>query len=293
MWGHLYMVVKKRSAKELKDEAKLKELSALERKLTRHNITAKELDILLKQSGQSDWEQRTYKHYGKNVRLGVISDTHIGHKCYDSGLMDYAAEMFTKRKVDMILHTGDICDGLYINRPGHMFELEHISGDEQFKRAKKELSKLEQEIYGITGNHEENTFGKICGFNIGDRMASELDHYHDLGVQHGFVELAYGKKIQLIHPDGGTAYAISYKTQKIVESLEGGTKPEILLIGHFHKSEYLFYRNIHCYQTGTLERQTPFMKNKGIPAHCGFWILDAKVNKTGINSMKMEWFPAY
>ena len=78
----------------------------------------------------------------------------------------------------------------------------------------------------------------------------------------------------MLHPDGGSSYAISYKSQKIVESLEGGVKPEVLHIGHFHKAEYLFYRNIHVFQNGCLQSQSKFMKGKHLSAHRGFWIIE-------------------
>jgi hypothetical protein len=89
------------------------------------------------------------------------------------------------------------------------------------------------------------------------------------------------------------SYALSYKPQKIIESLEGGTKPELLTIHHFHKAEYLFYRNVHAFQGATLERQTPFMKNNGLAAHCGYWKIRMKVNPKGITEITPTYFPFY
>jgi len=79
--------------------------------------------------------------------------------------------------------------------------------------------------------------------------------------------------LRLWHPGGGTAYAISYHPQKWAESLSGGEKPHICGIGHYHKAEQLFYRNIHIFQTGTFEEQTPFMRRKKLAAMLGGWIL--------------------
>ena len=50
----------------------------------------------------------------------------------------------------------------------------------------------------------------------------------------GIIKLPYNQKIELIHPDGGSSYAISYKPQKIIEAMEGGTKP-LSIIGTFQK----------------------------------------------------------
>jgi len=98
----------------------------------------------------------------------------------------------------------------------------------------------------------------------------------------------------MLHPDGGSSYAISYKSQKIIESLEGGHKPNVLLIGHFHKSEYIFYRNIHCIQAGTLEGQTKFMKGNHLSAHKGFWLLDIESNTKGdVTAFGSTFYPSY
>ena len=66
----------------------------------------------------------------------------------------------------------------------------------------------------------------------------------------------------------------SYKSQKYIESLSGGAKPNILLSGHDHKIFYMFYRNIHSYNCGTTKAQDPFMKSMNLSAHLGGWILD-------------------
>jgi len=79
--------------------------------------------------------------------------------------------------------------------------------------------------------------------------------------------------LRLSHPGGGTAYALSYKPQKYAESLSGGEKPHIVGIGHYHKVEQLFYRNIHIFQVGCWEGQTPFMRRKNLAAMLGGWIL--------------------
>ncbi len=75
--------------------------------------------------------------------------------------------------------------------------------------------------------------------------------------------------ITLMHPGGGSAYAYSYKPQKIVESLAGGEKPAVLLIGHYHKLSVNSIRNVWTLQTGTSQDQTSFMRLKAIDAHVG------------------------
>src|SRR5690606_12736822 len=73
----------------------------------------------------------------------------------------------------------------------------------------------------------------------------------------------------LAHPGSGSAYALSYTVQKIVESLEGGEKPAVGLWGHYHKMMFANVRNVWCIQTGCTQDQSPFMRKKRIEAHVG------------------------
>jgi hypothetical protein len=85
----------------------------------------------------------------------------------------------------------------------------------------------------------------------------------------------------------------AYKPQKIIESLEGGTKPDMLGIGHFHKAEMMpSYRNVAGVQAGTFERQTPFMARGGLAAHVGGWIIDVTVGE-GHNVIRGEFVAVY
>ena len=100
--------------------------------------------------------------------------------------------------------------------------------------------------------------------------------------------------LRLQHPWDGTAYALSYKIQKMIDAMEADTKPNILAVGHYHKLDYMFYRNIHAFQTGTMQGQTPFTRGKGISVHMGGWIVTVEVDKLGhIQRIIPELIPYY
>lgn len=80
----------------------------------------------------------------------------------------------------------------------------------------------------------------------------------------------------------------------MIDAMSGGEKPNILAIGHYHKAEYLFYRNVHCIQAGTFCAQTPFMRGKGLAANMGGWIVEITVNDEGyIQKMTQTLIPYY
>lgn len=244
----------------------------------------------------------TYNLSNDHLKFLVFGDTHVGHKQYDPKLMNTAAQEAKKENVDAILCTGDIADGWYQNRPAAIFEQDAIGFDNQLEKSVKEFSKfgdLHKPIYYITGNHEYNTYVRGAGVEFGNIFKLRLDklgieNYY-MGNAEGNLKLETGSNIKLIHPDGGTAYAISYKSQKIIESLQGaGEKlPEVALIGHFHKAEYIPYQGVHTFQTGTLMGQSKFMRCKGIPAMKGFWIIDLYSKKNGqVDKIIPQFYPS-
>jgi hypothetical protein len=169
-------------------------------------------------------------------------------------------------------------------RPGHKYECYNQGGDEHVDHICKVYpQKPDSKTYFITGNHDASII-KHCGIDIGLRIAEQREDMVYLGRDCAVVRLIPSIPnctLELRHPWDGSSYAISYKTQKMTDSMSGGEKPKILLIGHYHKAEYLFYRNIHCFQAGTFCAQTPFMKGKHISAHMGGWILDFEVAENG------------
>jgi hypothetical protein len=89
------------------------------------------------------------------------------------------------------------------------------------------------------------------------------------------VHAVTGKRTTLVvmHPGGGSSYAYSYRPQKIVESLSGGEKPGVLIIGHYHKLSCNLIRNVWMLQAGTTMDQSVFMRKKGLEAHVGGFIV--------------------
>lgn len=87
--------------------------------------------------------------------------------------------------------------------------------------------------------------------------------------------------IRIRHPAKGTAKAQSYQPQSHIEATQSEFKPNILVIGHYHKMDYLFERNIHCFQAGTFERQSDWMRTKDLAAHLGAWLVEFSYKEDG------------
>lgn len=274
------------------------ETKTIEKLLEKEHITGDELKRILKQIRKGEHKTHTsipLDYSSSHVKLGVISDLHIGHKCYRPDVLEHAIKNFNRSNVDIVLIPGDICEGMS-GREGHIYELDKIGATNQINYAVEELSKVKQPMYAITAtNSHDGWFSSKSdmGLEVGPELERRVENFNFAGYDEADIDLESGLKIRMVHPGGGTAYAISYKLQKYINGLSGGQKPGLLFEGHFHKSMYLFYRNIHAYESGTLEEQTIFMKKMQTPAMLGYWIVDAWSNKQGVIKVRNDFIPFY
>jgi predicted phosphodiesterase len=195
-----------------------------------------------------------------------------------------------KQKVDAFFHSGDVTEGMS-NRADHVYELSHIGYEAQKKYAIDMLKKIKKPLYMISGNHDR-WFIKSCGANIVKDIADAIPNAEFIGHDTGIVSVN-GCNIQLWHGLDGNSYAISYRIQKVIESLTGGTKPNVLLCGHTHKYIKMFERNIHAFGVGCLELQTAFMRGKRLSAHTGFSIITLTIRDGNVVKCNETWHPFY
>ena len=238
-------------------------------------------------------EQPTFHHEFKGERLmiGLISDTHLGSIYTNPDFLFAAFDEFRRKEVNFICHTGDVTEGSS-HRAGHQFECSHIGYSRQLEHARDIFQVWDDTaIYMIDGNHDR-WYIKGVGANIVKELCSSMDNLEYLGHDEGNININ-GITIKLWHGEDGSSYAFTYRTQKIVESLTGGEKPNVLLCGHTHKAFYVFDRHIHCMSAGAIQKQSKWMRGKRHQSHTGFWVIEMLLGDSGVISFKPEWFPFY
>lgn len=220
------------------------------------------------------------------LRFGLIGDTQIGSLYQERD----ALSAFYQRAFDEgyleILHAGDVLDGWKVYK-GQEFELrpDSKSWPEQRARFAEEVPRHPgQRTIFITGNHD-SSFKNLVGMVVGDELASVREDWKFIGQDIGDVVLKTKQgqsfRVRLVHPGGGTAYAVSYHAQKLVESIPGGQKPNLIGIGHYHKADFMpSYRNVSVIQAGTFCGQTPFMVRQHLAAHVGGWLIEVHLNES-------------
>lgn len=228
---------------------------------------------------------------GKHFRIGGITDTHIGSSYFKEERLFQAFEEFDKAHCDFVTHSGDVTEGMS-NRPGQIYELDNLGYHAQRQRSVNLLSQWNGKMYLISGNHDR-WYLKSNGANIVYDIARELPDGEFLGHDEGDISLNGKATLKLWHGEDAGSYAVSYRLQKVIESLSGGEKPSAMFFGHTHKSTYLFERNIHSYSMGCIQSQSSWMRGKRLSAHVGFWIIDLWVNDKGISKAQGCFHPFY
>ena len=274
---------------------------ALLRELKLKKLTPSEAKLVLNGLKNQNWKKYVpvkIDFPDKHIKFGVFSDCHMGHQDYRPDVFRKMVKDGKRQSVEFWLNSGDTIEGMS-GREGHIYELHHIGASAQLKFFASEFKNFRIPVYSIEAQGSHGGWFKTkgnTGLNIGEELSRRSKHYKFIGYDEQNITLDNGLKIQLRHPGSGTAYALSYKQQKYIESISGGKKPHILFTGHFHKALYMFYRNIHSIDAGTLCNQTPFMRKIGTPAHVGYWIVDVNMHRKkgmGIERVSIQFIPFY
>ncbi len=229
---------------------------------------------------------------GERIRVGAMTDTHLGHVKMPPERIYQAFDEFKKAKIDFMTHCGDVTEGMS-NRPGQVYELSHIGYSLQKNLAVEVFGQwTDTDIYSIDGNHDR-WFLKSNGAKIVEDIDAVLPNFHFIGHDEGDISLKGKATLKLWHGEDGNSYALSYRLQKILESLTGGEKPNAMLCGHTHKFVDIFERHVLCTSVGCMQSQTAWMRSKRIAAHPGFAIIDYWVNDKGICKKTSTWHPFY
>lgn len=233
--------------------------------------------------------------------FGVVTDNHLCNKHERLDVLNIAYETFEREGVTEVFNAGNWIEGeARFNKQ----ELLVFGTDNQIDYwVDKYPSKKNIVTYYVSGDDHEGWLANRECINIGSyaEMRAERAGRNDLkymGHVEADVKLACGKGsavMRVMHPGGGSAYALSYAPQKLVESFQGGEKPSVLIIGHYHKFDYCFPREVHVVSGGCTVDQTAFLRKNKIAAHVGFVLVKLKQDpKDGhITRLSVEWNPFF
>lgn len=220
------------------------------------------------------------------IRVAACGDMHLCSKYARLDCLNDYYDEVARRGISTVLNTGNWIDG---EAEFNKHDLIVHGMDAQMRYLAENYPQRDGvETWAITGADHEGWYARREGVDVGRYAARVMadagrEDWRDMGYMECFLPLVHagtGKssKLCLMHPGGGSAYALSYAPQKIVEGFDGGDKPAVLLLGHYHKSGYNLIRNVHTAQTGTFQDQTVFMRQKKLAAHLGGCFMELRLD---------------
>ncbi|NCC68207.1 MAG: metallophosphoesterase [Clostridia bacterium] len=216
---------------------------------------------------------------GRDLHFAVVSDTHLGSKYEALDELRRFYRMLEDRGIDTVYHVGDLSEGYYSNRPVSIFDTHAVGFTEQVKHIVANYPKGNMTTFFITGNHDATHFRN--GFaDIGEAVSAEREDLVYLGHNFAKVHLTPHLTMALIHPTDGVTNTLSLKLQHIIER-NAARRADIMLVGHYHKSCAVKYRDVYGYLVPSFQHVTPFMADNNLYSDVAGMIFTARVDKDG------------
>lgn len=240
----------------------------------------------------------TNHFHNKPISFGIVADMHMCSKAERLDVLNAAYDEFERKGLTTVLCPGNYCDGECRFNTHEL--LAHGIADQCQYCIDHWPCKPGIKTYFVDGDDHEGWFHQREGIEFGRflMLEAQAQGRNDL-VYMGYMEADFELKapqgsaiVKVIHAGGGSSYAFSYASQKLVESFQGGEKPAVCIIGHYHKMEFCFPRNVYCVQAGCMQDQTMFMRKRKLAAHVGFSIITLQQDiKGSITRFSPEFFP--
>jgi predicted phosphodiesterase len=209
--------------------------------------------------------------------FGVLSDSHLGSKKERLDALHFAYDVLQAEGVEQVYHCGDITEGAGVYR-GQELEVHKYGQEEQIQYTIDEYPKREgMTTHFITGNHDLRIY-EMGGADPGVQIARQRDDMNYLGQAYARLRFPQGARVDLLHPGGGVAYALSYKSQRYINNLAPMDVPEMMFWGHYHTSFYMHYRDVHFLQAGCFKDAGIWERRLGLNPDVAGWLVQVTMS---------------
>lgn len=234
---------------------------------------------------------------GDEIQFGVVSDTHLGSKECKLDMLHSTYDLFEAEGVTQVLNCGDLTEG-----PGNRGYNGHVNDVLDCCQDWRGLEAYTSTNYPMRdGIHtycissskshdgwEWNKSGRcptadVCNGRTGVDPLPAREDMTWLGHDCADVTFGEGGKfiVRIFHPDGGGAYSVSYKLQKFIEAMPGGTKPNMLFAGHLHQECIVRIRNVIGALVPGMQGMTPLFRRFGREPIVGAYLVNARLDEEG------------
>jgi len=214
--------------------------------------------------------------------MGIVSDMHFGSKhAKPEALAEFYNICYNEYGITTFLNAGDWCDGNGRVYKGQAYQLRDFGFDAQLGRLAEEYPCIPGCItYGIEGNHDQSWF-IADGIHMMKRVQIERPDLVWMGDYHASL-LINDTRVYMIHPAGGQPYALSYRGQRLLESIEADLVPDMFLIGHLHSFVNFRMRGTEVFQLLSFMGHNDLSRRKGWENQVGGLIVNMKAFANGV-----------
>jgi len=230
---------------------------------------------------------------GGVVRLGIVSDTHIGSKFQQTTSLTDFYKYADERGVAAYLHGGDVLEGIHQAHRDAAYEQYALGVDSQVDAVVYQYPRSKNaKTMHVAGNHDDWAFQNV-GVSSGKMIADRRPDLEYLGYHSAFVEIG-GVRILLQHGSkGGGSYALSYRTQKLIEGLADAERAAttLALFGHWHTDAYLGrYMGVMTFMLPCFKAQDRFLRMLGKNPTIGGLVLEIEFTRDRkIWNVRQDW----
>lgn len=224
------------------------------------------------------------------VRVGVVSDTHLGSRNAALDALHTVYDEFLALGITTVLHAGDVVAGLGIYRQQVTDDLDDwcttYSGQVEYAE-RSYPTRPGITTLMIAGNHDLDGEFRRRASNPVAALARRRRDIQYIGDEHARLALPGGRHALVAHGTGPSGYAHSYRAQRFIEALPERRRPNLLILGHYHRAGVIRHQGVTCVMAGCLQIQTPFLRAQGIDVDVGGWVLTVRGG-----SISTEWLAA-
>ena len=230
---------------------------------------------------------------GGTVRVGIVSDTHIGStKQQITALRDFY-RYADERGVVAYLHAGDMLEGIHQAHRDAAYEQYAHGVDAQVDAVVEQYpTSANGKTLFVDGNHDDWAFQNV-GVTSGKVLAARRPDFTYLGYHSAFVSVGPVRFLVQHGARGGGAYAKSYKPQKLIEGLADAERGQldVALFGHFHQDLYLGrYMGVFGFMLPCFKAQDRFLRSLGRNPTIGGLVLELEFTRDRkLWNLRQDW----
>jgi len=230
---------------------------------------------------------------GGTVRIGIVSDTHIGSKFQQITSLRNFYKYADSKGVQAYLHGGDMLEGIHQAHRDAAYEQYAHGVDSQVNACVKQYPiSANGPTYFVDGNHDSWAFENV-GVTTGSMIAAKRDDLKYLGYHSAFVDLDSVRFLLQHGARGGSSYAKSYRIQKLVEGLADNERAatDVALFGHWHQDSYIGrYMGVFSYMLPCFKAQDRFLRSLGKNPTIGGLVLEIEFSRDRkVWSIRDDW----